>query len=295
MAQVNVNGTALEYTEVGTGEPVVFVHGSASDYRTWHLQQEAFAERFHVITYSRRYHWPNEPIQAGADYAMADHIADLRAMLHDLDAAPAHLVGHSYGAFVCLLLAQQEPHLVKTLVLSEPPVITLFVSNTPKPLELLKLLATRPRTAAAIVKLGATGLGPASDAAERGDVEETLRLSGTAILGRGAYAGLSEDRKEQALINTIPAELTGSGFPPLEADQLRGVTIPTLLLTAQSSPSVFHRLADRLEELLPRTERAEISEASHIMHEDNAAAYNAAVLAFIEHHRQAARPRRPGL
>jgi pimeloyl-ACP methyl ester carboxylesterase len=56
MAQVNVNGTALEYTEVGAGEPVVFVHGSASDYRTWHLQQEAFAERFRVITYSRRYH-----------------------------------------------------------------------------------------------------------------------------------------------------------------------------------------------------------------------------------------------
>lgn len=288
MAQLNVNGTALEYTEIGAGEPVVFVHGSASDYRTWQLQQEAFSERFRVISYSRRYHWPNEPIQAGADYSMAEHIADLRAVLHALNAAPAHVVGHSYGAFVCLLLAQREPRLVQTLVLSEPPVITLFVSNTPKPLELLKLLATRPRTAAAIIKLGATGLGPATVAAERGDVEETLRLSGTAILGRSAYAGLSEDRKEQALINTIPAELTGSGFLPVEAGQLRGVTTPTLLLTGQSSPRVFHRLADRLEELLPRTERAEIPEASHIMHEDNAPAYNAFVLSFIEHHRHAA-------
>jgi pimeloyl-ACP methyl ester carboxylesterase len=288
MAQVNVNGTALEYKEVGVGEPVVLVHGSASDYRTWHFQQEAFSEQFRVITYSRRYHWPNGPIPVGADYSMAEHVADLSSLLHALDAGPAHLVGHSYGAFVSLLLAQQEPHLVRTLVLSEPPVITLFVSNTPKPLELLKLLATRPRTAAAIVKLGATGLGPATSAAERGDVEETLRLSGTAILGRAAYAGLSEDRKEQALINTIPAELTGSGFLPLEAEQLRGVTTPTLLLTGQSSPGVFHRLADRLEELLPRTERVEIPESSHIMHEDNAPAYNASVLSFIEHHRHAA-------
>lgn len=284
MAQLNVNGTVLEYTEVGSGEPVVLVHGSASDYRTWHLQKEAFSERFRVITYSRRYHWPNEPIQAGSDYAMAEHVADLRTVLHALDAAPAHVMGHSYGAFLCLLLAQQEPHLVQTLVLCEPPAITLFVSNTPKPLELLKLLATRPRTAAAIVKLGATGLGPARAAAERGDVEETLRLSGTAILGRSAYAGLSEDRKEQALTNTIPAELTGSGFLPLEAGQLRGVTTPTLLVTGRSSPRVFHRLADRLEELLPRTERAEIPESSHIMHEDNAPAYNAAVRAFIDKH-----------
>jgi pimeloyl-ACP methyl ester carboxylesterase len=219
---------------------------------------------------------------------MAEHVADLRAVLHALDAAPAHLVGHSYGAFVCLLLAQQEPHLVQTLVLSEPPVITLFVSNTPKPLELLKLLATRPRTAAAIIKLGATGLGPATAAAERGDVEEALRLSGTAILGRSAYAGLSEDRKEQALINTIPAELTGSGFLPLQAAQLRGVTAPTLLLTGQASPRVFHHLADRLEELLPRTERTSVPDASHIMHEDNAPAYNASVLSFLERHHHAA-------
>ena len=288
MARVNANGIALEYAELGGGEPLVLVHGSASDCRTWHLQQEALAERFRVVTYSRRYHWPNEPIADGADYAMAEHVADLRAVLHALDAAPAHLVGHSYGAFVCLLLAQRDPSLVHTLVLAEPPVITLFVSNTPKPLELLKLLATRPRTAAAIIKLGATGLGPATAAAGRGNMEEAMRLFGTAALGREAYHSLSEARREQVRVNLIPAELLGSGFPPLEAERLRGVTTPTLLLTGQSSPQVFHRLADRLEELVPRTERAEIPNASHIMHEDNPSAFSAAVLSFVERHRHAA-------
>ena len=32
----DVNGSALAYLEQGQGEPVVFVHGSASDLRTWH-------------------------------------------------------------------------------------------------------------------------------------------------------------------------------------------------------------------------------------------------------------------
>ena len=288
MASVDIAGTRLEYFESGSGEPLVFVHGSASDYRTWHPQREAFAERFRVIVYSRRYHWPNEPIPDGADYSMDEHVADLHAFLDALDAAPAHLVGHSYGAFVCLQLAQQEPRLVRTLVLGEPPVITLFVSNTPKPLELLKLLATRPRTALAIIKLGALGLGPATAAAERGDVEETLRLSGTAILGRSAYAGLSKDRREQALVNTIPAELTGSGFPALGDDSLRGIFTPTLLVTGASSPRAFHRLTDRMEELLPQAERVEVPGASHIMHEDNAPAYNTAVRSFIDEHRHAA-------
>jgi len=136
------NGATLEYHEVGSGEPLVLVHGSASDYRTWGLQQPALAEHFRVISYSRRYHWPNDPISDGADYSMDEQVGDLQALLHALDAGPAHLVGHSYGAFLALLVAVREPSLVRSLVLAEPPVLTLFVSNTPKLTELLKLMAT---------------------------------------------------------------------------------------------------------------------------------------------------------
>ena len=216
---------------------------------------------------------------------MAEHVDDLRVPLRSLDATPAHLVGHSYGAFVCLLLAIEEPHLVRTFVLAEPPVITLFVSSTPRPRELLKLLMTPLRTAAAIIKLGAMGLGPAAAAAGRGDMDEAMRLFGKAPLGREAYRGLSEARKEQVRINLIQAEFLGSEFPPLEAEHLRTLRTPTRLTMGQSSPRVFHRLADRLEELLPETERTQIPDASHIMHEDNAAAYNAVVLAFTAKHR----------
>ena len=67
MACVNVSGNALEYVEAGSGTPIVLVHGSASDHRTWHLQQEALAEHFRVITFSRRYHWPNESMD-GDDF-----------------------------------------------------------------------------------------------------------------------------------------------------------------------------------------------------------------------------------
>lgn len=279
-----IDGTQFEYFEDGSGEPLVFVHGSASDYRTWQFQRDEFAKRFRTIVYSRRYHWPNELISEGADYSMAEHVDDLEATLRSLDATPAHLIGHSYGALVCLLLAMRAPHLVRTLVLAEPPAITLFVSNTPKPLEILKLLVSRPRTAVAIIKLGAMGLGPATTAARRDDMEGAMRLFGTAALGREAYRRLSEARKEQVRANLIKAEFLGSGFPPLEAQQLRGVRSPTLLMTGQSSPRVFHRLADRLEELLPHTERAGIPAASHIMHEDNDPAYNDAVFSFIAKH-----------
>jgi pimeloyl-ACP methyl ester carboxylesterase len=212
---------------------------------------------------------------------MTEHVDDLRALLQRLDVAPAHLVGHSYGAFLCLLLAIREPDLVRTLVLAEPPVITLFVSNTPRPSELLKLLVTRPRTALAMIRYGARGVAPATASIERGDMEAALRAFGSATLGPEAFRRLSESRLEQARANFIKAELLGSGFAPLEARQLRSVQTRTLLLNGEQSPALFHRLADRLEELLPHTERIEIPGASHIMHEDNASFYNAAVLSFL--------------
>jgi pimeloyl-ACP methyl ester carboxylesterase len=67
----------------------------------------------------------------------------------------------------------------------------------------------------------------------------------------------------------------------LKDEDVRGIQVPTLLVSGQQSPGVFHRLLDRLEELLPHSERVEVRGASHIMHEDNAAAYNAALRSFL--------------
>jgi pimeloyl-ACP methyl ester carboxylesterase len=261
----------------------MFVHGSASDYRTWRLQQDEFSNNFRTITYSRRYHWPNAQISEENDYSMIEQVDDLQTLLRSLDAVPAHLVGHSYGAFLCLLLAIRAPHLVRTLVLAEPPVITLFVSDPPKPLEILKLLVSRPRLALSIIKFGAKGVAPASKAFRQGDLETGIRIFGDAVFGRGGYHRLSESRKEQvrANLSNVKAELLGPGFAPLTADQVRDIQAPAFLVSGQQSIGLFHHLTNRLEELLPCVERTQIRGASHLMHEDNAAAYNGAVLSWL--------------
>jgi pimeloyl-ACP methyl ester carboxylesterase len=118
---VEVNGATLAYLEQGQAEPVVFVHGSASDLRTWHHQFAAIGATHRVIVYSRRYARPNQPIPEGADDPMLPHVDDLVNFLRQVDAVPAHLVGHSWGGFVSLLAAIRHPEVVRTLVLMEPP------------------------------------------------------------------------------------------------------------------------------------------------------------------------------
>jgi pimeloyl-ACP methyl ester carboxylesterase len=51
----SVDGAALAYREQGEGEPVVFVHGSSSDLRTWERQLPAIGASYRAIAYSRRH------------------------------------------------------------------------------------------------------------------------------------------------------------------------------------------------------------------------------------------------
>jgi pimeloyl-ACP methyl ester carboxylesterase len=98
---------------------------------------------------------------------------------------------------------------------------------------------------------------------------------------------LASSRLEQVSANAIKAEFLGSGFPPLKDEEVRRIQAPTLLVGGQQSPGIFHRLLDRLEELLPHSKRVEIRGASHIMHEDNAGVYDRVVLSFLTQHSQA--------
>lgn len=280
MTTLTRSGIQLSIDARGSGEPLVLVHGGASDARTWAAQHDAFARHFRTVVYTRRHHWPNPTPAADVDYRLRDHVDDLEALITARDLAPAHIVGHSYGALIGLNLAVRAPHLVRSLVLGEAPVFSLFVSMPPRPGELLRLLARRPRTAIAIAHFGLRGVGPAVAAFRRGDPDTALARFGTAVLGRDTFRALSPERLAQARANLIPAELLRPDFGHLDPAALQRLDIPTLLVEGQRSRRLFHRFGDRLEQLLPHTERLTIPDASHIIHEDNPAAYNAAVLSF---------------
>jgi pimeloyl-ACP methyl ester carboxylesterase len=280
---VEVNGTTLSYCEQGEGDPVVFVHGTAGDLRIWAKQLPAIGRSYRAIAYSRRYARPNEDIDPDADDQMLPHVEDLAAFLREIGVDAAHLVGSSWGAFISLLSAIRHPELVRSLVLEEPPVVSLFASTPPRPTELLRLLATRPRTAIALVRFAAGAMVPAQKAFARGENEKAMRLFLVGVLGAEGYERLPEASKQMMRENlgSARAQLLGAGFPPLDDDQVRSVRVPTLLLTGEHSPPFFLRLTDRLEELLPTVERVQIPHASHIMHEENAPAVNEAILAFL--------------
>src|SRR5262249_21262180 len=94
--EVQINGlTLLHYIELGQGIPVVLVHGTLEDYRTWDGQLEALSKGYRLISYSRRYHYPNEWTKDSTDFSVTIHARDLAAFIKALNLPPVHLIGHS--------------------------------------------------------------------------------------------------------------------------------------------------------------------------------------------------------
>jgi pimeloyl-ACP methyl ester carboxylesterase len=290
---IDVGDLSLSCTDSGSGEPVVLVHGSLSDLRTWDAQVPALSTQRRVIAYSRRFHWPNPDLPAGATYAMQQHVDDL-AKVVAFAGGSAHLAGNSWGAYVALMLAVQRPNLVKSLILEEPPLLPLFVGAPPSPPRLLPLFVTRPRTALAFVKAIASGLAPAEKALKKGDRDGAMQIFAKMAVGPRYFEKMTAARMEQSRQNMacLEGDITGTSFLPVTAAQLRTLHAPTLMMVGADSPPLLTRIAERAVDLLPNAKLVVIDRASHLMHEDNADDVNRAMLAFLAVQRDGAKLRR---
>ena len=283
METVSINNSNLTYVEKGKGTTVIFVHGSINDFRIWNDQMEIFSKQYRAIAYSRRYHYPNEWNGDGSDYSLDLHVNDLVAFIRALNSDRVHLVGSSYGAYVSLITAIGNPELVKTLVLGEPPVLPLLVSDPDNPIQLLSLLLRDFSRAKLFLKFGLKYMKPAQNALKKDKLEEGVRIFANGALGEGGYDNLSSELKETVMENSqsLKVELLGAGFPAFPIKKAREMTIPTLLVYGENSPALFHAISDLLFELLPNCEKVVIPGASHLIHCQNPAVYNSKVQEFL--------------
>lgn len=265
---------------------MVLIHGVLNDLRSWEHQLEGLAPHYRVIAYSRRYHYPNDPPPPSARSSIDSLVEELVGLLRTLGCAPAHLVGASSGGFIALRAAQRFGDAVKSVVAAEPPVLPLLgVDVPPTPRQLLRLILTDPVTGLKLVRFAANVIGPARRALERGDDQLAVDTFVEGVLGRRAFAELTpaSHRQIHDNVGAFKAQLL-AGFPEIGPADVRRIAAPTLLITGERSSSVLHSVTDRLAHLLPRSERVDLEDASHLMYLDRPEAFNRAVLGFLGRH-----------
>jgi pimeloyl-ACP methyl ester carboxylesterase len=267
MQTLPVNGTDIAYLEVGHGPPLVCVHGSLGDFRTWSPVLGPLSKRHRVIALSLRHFFPEHWDGVGDTYSIAQHVADVTRFIERLEAGPVDLMGHSRGGHIAFRAAQRRPDLLRKLVLVEPGGeldASLDPAAKPGPSELKARFTV------------------SAERITSGDIDGGMKFFFDTIEGEGAWARLPETSRQQLRDNafTLVGQVRDNRPPysRTDAEQLR---IPTLFVgggdTKGLLPHVLHTLAAHV----PNARKAVIPDTGHWMFEQAPQRFCEIVLEFL--------------
>lgn len=120
MKRFDSDGVEIAYVDQGQGEPILLIHGFASNVQTnwidtgW-LRVLSEAGR-RVIAYDNRGHGASEKLYDPAAYPAAMMAEDARRLLDHLGIARADVMGYSMGARIAAFLAMAHESRVRSLV-----------------------------------------------------------------------------------------------------------------------------------------------------------------------------------
>ena len=118
MPKTTVRGIQLHYLTVGRGRDVVMLHGFLGNLAVWHLNiAPVLRNEFRITTYDLRGHGYSDVTASG--YTTEDMARDLAELLDALAIERPLLVGHSFGADICLHFALLFPDRVDKLIAME--------------------------------------------------------------------------------------------------------------------------------------------------------------------------------
>jgi pimeloyl-ACP methyl ester carboxylesterase len=255
------NGITLHVLERGTGESVIFIHGSASDFSMWEDEVAQFAgDGYHAVAYSRRYNSPNSNASQ-PNHSASVEANDLDLLLVQLGISRAHIIGHSYGAYTALLFALKNPKAVITLTLAEPPLVPWLTKIEGENSEAAKAL---------YAKILNDMVAPTRRAFKAGKDEQGLTLFLDFVAGKGAIKWLPKtvtDRCRQNLQELKALFISNDIYPKIDPKSVASLRIPTLILSGANSDDVGQYTDDELERLIPPNigMRVRVDDATHLM------------------------------
>ncbi|HEY5532293.1 MAG TPA: alpha/beta fold hydrolase [Candidatus Anoxymicrobiaceae bacterium] len=110
---------SIYYQACGSGEPVLFLHGGFSSGDSWAPQVMALAPKYRSIFMDSRGHGRTTLGRLGLSYEQMGR--DAVALIEDLNAGPAHVVGWSDGGTTALAMALSRPDLLRSMTLLGTP------------------------------------------------------------------------------------------------------------------------------------------------------------------------------
>jgi pimeloyl-ACP methyl ester carboxylesterase len=269
---VKVQDRWMNVVDLGSGPPVIFIHGLSGCWQNWLEQLPFFAREHRVIAVDLPGFGQSEmPAEEISISGYADAIDEL---MEKLELTEARIVGNSMGGFIGAELAIQHPQRVERLVLVAAAGLSIESIRTER----------------------TTGL--------RHRAENIVFFSLGHIASRATTVAL-RPRLRAALLLTVAAhpaklpgplaaqQVLGSGKPgfsdALEAmcryplrDRLEKIACPTFIVWGDKDLLVPVKDAAIFEELIPDARKVIYKDTGHVSMMERPARFNSDVKAFLD-------------
>lgn len=258
MPFVDVAGNVAHYELLGrAGAPVVmFANSLGTDTHMWDAQMPSFTERFRVLRYDLRGHGLSEP---GTPVTIETLAGDAIGLLDALVLERVRFVGLSIGGLIGQHVAAAHPERVERLV----------------------LCATASRIGSAetwnarIATVRSSGIGAIAEAGL------ARWFTGRTLRERPALARGFATMMQRTSVDGYVAGCAAVRDADLRADDAR-IACPTLVVAGDADPVTTPAMGADLRDAIRGARLVVLEDAAHILNAERPAAFDAAVLDFVE-------------
>jgi pimeloyl-ACP methyl ester carboxylesterase len=248
MSYLNRNGTNIYFEATGAGPTILLSHGYSATSHMWRDQVAALSERYQVVVWDIRGHGRSDSPADPGLYSEAVTLADMAAILDQLQVESAAVGGLSLGGYLSLAFHVEHSSRVNKLLLFD------------------------------------TGPGYRKETA-REEWNEMARGRGRFFRRRGlesiadeSAAHGNQHRSAEGL--ALAAEGILQQYDARVIDSLPGISIPTLVLVgADDTP--FLAASNYMAERIPGARKVILENAGHVANIDQPEPFNAALADFL--------------
>jgi pimeloyl-ACP methyl ester carboxylesterase len=271
--QMQLHGHRVIYHMVGSGPPVVLIHGMVNSSRHWREVALRLAEHHTVIAPDLIGH--GDSATPRGDYSLGAHASSIRDLLAVLGVERATIVGHSLGGGVAMQFFYQFPQRTERLVLVSSgglgrEVSPLLRSATLPGVSALLALAAHPRLL--------SGLRRAGDRMRESGSRQGVYLQAIAR----ALRPLEQPGARKAFLHTLRAVIDVQGQRVSATDRLYLLAgMPTLIVWGKRDHTIplAHGLA--AHRAAPGSRFETLPAAAHFPHLEDPAGLAAILGEFI--------------
>ena len=276
---IETNGVKLHTVIIGTGEPLILLHGFPEFWYCWKDVIPGLKDKYKLIIPDMRGYNLSDKPEGVENYSLKILVDDIKVLSEKLNLGKFYLAGHDWGGVVAWGFGEKYPELLKKLIILNAPHLIIFNNLLMK-----KRDKTQVKASGYIFRF----LQPNG---EKFLFEKDFQALRFAVFGmatnKKAFSDFDKEKYVEAW--SQPGAITAgvnyyraSAANPSVAEDWNGIiNVPTLVIHGMKDMALTPKILDGLEEYVKDLKIVRIENASHWVLVDDPKSVISNILEFI--------------